>query len=130
MHFLKISKNLIGSAFFLPREILKNIDMPQQKPWHLPTAEANFKCWLTFLRFYLRANIKKTEALRIGHFKQSNLTEYNASRMPVNESFLRVYLMRRCHSKVIYQKCVIFYKYWKQVVVKRLLVKKLLSILQ
>ena len=49
--------------------------------------------------------------------------------MPVNESSLRVYLMRRCHSKVIYQKCVIFYKYWKQLLVKRLLVKKVLSIL-
>ena len=49
--------------------------------------------------------------------------------MPVNESSLRVYLMRRCHSKVIYRKCVIFYKHWKQSLVKRLLVKKLLSIL-
>ena len=50
--------------------------------------------------------------------------------MPVNKSSLRVYLMRRSHSKVvIYQKCVIFYKYCKELLVKRLLVKKLLSIL-
>ena len=40
-HFFKIPKNLIASAFFLPRQMPKNIDMPQQKPWHLPTAEAN-----------------------------------------------------------------------------------------
>ena len=30
--FFKISNNLITSAFFLPRQILKNIDMPWQKP--------------------------------------------------------------------------------------------------
>ena len=30
--FFKIPKNLITSAFFLPRQILKNIDMPRQKP--------------------------------------------------------------------------------------------------
>ena len=29
--------------FFLPRQILKNVDMPRQKPRHLPTAEANFE---------------------------------------------------------------------------------------
>ena len=40
-HFFKIPKNLIASAFFLPRQMPKNIDMPQQKPWHLPTAKAN-----------------------------------------------------------------------------------------
>ena len=40
--------------------------------------------------------------------------------------------MGRCHSKVIYQKCVFFYKYCKRLLVKRLLVKnkkELLSIL-
>ena len=42
-YFFKISKNLIASAFFLLRQILKNIDMPRQKPRHLPTAEANFE---------------------------------------------------------------------------------------
>ena len=43
-YFFKISKNSIASAFFfLPRQILKNIDMPWQKPWHLPTAKANFE---------------------------------------------------------------------------------------
>ena len=30
--FFKISKNFFTSAFFLPRQILKNIDMPRQKP--------------------------------------------------------------------------------------------------
>ena len=30
--------------FFLPRQILKNVDIPWQKPWHLPTVEANSKC--------------------------------------------------------------------------------------
>ena len=30
--FFKISNNLITSASFLPRQILKNIDMPWQKP--------------------------------------------------------------------------------------------------
>ena len=30
--FLKISKNLIASAFFLSSQILKKIDMPLQKP--------------------------------------------------------------------------------------------------
>ena len=42
-YFFKISKNLIASAFFLLRQILKNIDMPRQKPRHLPTAEVNFE---------------------------------------------------------------------------------------
>ena len=41
------------------------------------------------------------------------------------ESSLRVYLMRRSH----YQKCVIFRKYWKELLGKKLLVKKLLSVL-
>ena len=31
-HFFKIPKNLITSAFLLPGQILKNIDMPRQKP--------------------------------------------------------------------------------------------------
>ena len=31
-YFFKITKNLITSAFLLPRQILKNIDMPLQKP--------------------------------------------------------------------------------------------------
>ena len=39
----KISKNSITWAFPLSRQILKNIDMPQQKPRHLLTAEANFE---------------------------------------------------------------------------------------
>ena len=29
-YFFKIPKDLITSAFFLPRQILKNIDMPRQ----------------------------------------------------------------------------------------------------
>ena len=37
-------KNLVASAFSLPRQILKNIDIPWQKPWHLPTAKANSEC--------------------------------------------------------------------------------------
>ena len=36
-----LGKVLTASAFFLPRQILKNIDMPRQKPWHLLTAEVN-----------------------------------------------------------------------------------------
>ena len=32
IYLFKIPKNLITSAFFLPREILKNIDMPGQNP--------------------------------------------------------------------------------------------------
>ena len=31
-YFFKIPKNLITSACFLPRQILKSIDMPRQKP--------------------------------------------------------------------------------------------------
>ena len=31
-YFFKIPKNLITSAFFLPSQILKNKDMPRQKP--------------------------------------------------------------------------------------------------
>ena len=31
-YFFKNPKNLITSAFFLARQILKNIDMPRQKP--------------------------------------------------------------------------------------------------
>ena len=30
-HFFKIAKNLITRRMFLPRHILKNIDIPQQK---------------------------------------------------------------------------------------------------
>ena len=37
-------KNSIASAFFLSRQILKNIVMPQQKPQYLLTAEANSEC--------------------------------------------------------------------------------------
>ena len=43
-YFFKIPKNLIASAFFLVRQILENIDMPQQKSWYLLTAKANFEC--------------------------------------------------------------------------------------
>ena len=32
--------------FFLPRQILKNVDMPRQKPQHLSTAEANFERYI------------------------------------------------------------------------------------
>ena len=43
--FFKILiKHLIALAFFLPRQILKNIDIPLQKPRHLPITKANFKC--------------------------------------------------------------------------------------
>ena len=45
-YFFKISKNSVASAFFLPRQMLKNIDMPRQNPRHLPTVEANFVRWL------------------------------------------------------------------------------------
>ena len=41
--FLMSPKNSIASAFFLPRQILKNIDMPRQKPQQ-STAEANSEC--------------------------------------------------------------------------------------
>ena len=43
--FVKIPKDLIASAIkliSLLRQILKNIDIPWQKPRHLPIAEANF----------------------------------------------------------------------------------------
>ena len=40
--FLKKTK-IIAWAFFLPRQIVKNIDMPRQNPRHLPAAEANFE---------------------------------------------------------------------------------------
>ena len=43
--------------------------------------------------------------------------------MLASESSLRVYLMGRFHSKVIYQKCVFFTEYWKPLLVKRKLVK-------
>ena len=51
-YFFKIPKKLLTSAFFfffyflffLPRQILKDIDMPRQKPQNLQTAEANFNC--------------------------------------------------------------------------------------
>ena len=42
-HFFKIPKNLIASAFFLLRQMLKIIGMPWQKPQHLLTAKANFE---------------------------------------------------------------------------------------
>ena len=50
-YFFKILiKHLIASAFFLPRQILKTIDMPRQKPRHLPIAEVNFECWVFLLQ--------------------------------------------------------------------------------
>ena len=42
-YFFKIPKNLTPSEFFLPRQILKNIYMPRQKPRPLPTAKTNFE---------------------------------------------------------------------------------------
>ena len=51
-YFFKIPKNLITSAYFLPRQILKNIDMPQQKPlmlhwWNLLIESLKMIMWLT-----------------------------------------------------------------------------------
>ena len=43
--------------------------------------------------------------------------------MPANESSLRVNLRGKFHSKTIYQKCLFNYKYWKRLLVKKLLVK-------
>ena len=43
-YFFKIPKNSIASRFFLPSQILKNVDMPLQNPRHLLTAEWNFDC--------------------------------------------------------------------------------------
>ena len=37
-NFFKIPKNSVASAFFLPTQILKNIEMPRQNPRHLPNA--------------------------------------------------------------------------------------------
>ena len=50
--FFKIPKNLITSVFFLPRQILKNIDMPRQKPlmlhwWNLLIESLKMIMWLT-----------------------------------------------------------------------------------
>ena len=42
--FFMSPKNSIASAFFLPRQIQKNIDMPRQKLLHLLTAKANSEC--------------------------------------------------------------------------------------
>ena len=41
--FYKIPKNSFALAFFLSRQILKNIDIPWQNPQHLPIAKANFE---------------------------------------------------------------------------------------
>ena len=49
IYFLRFLRNLLASAFFLLRQILQNIDMPQQKPCHLLTAEANFEHWTIFI---------------------------------------------------------------------------------
>ena len=43
--------------FFLQRQILKNIDISQQKPRHLPTAEANFKPGLFFFFFFFAERV-------------------------------------------------------------------------
>ena len=42
-YFFKIPKHLIASAFFLPRQVLKNIDMSRQKPRYLANTKVNFK---------------------------------------------------------------------------------------
>ena len=42
-YIFSIPKNLIASASFLSRKILKNVDVTWQKPRHLPTAETNFE---------------------------------------------------------------------------------------
>ena len=36
-------KNIIIIIIQFPRQILKNVDMPWQKPRHLPTAETNLE---------------------------------------------------------------------------------------
>ena len=50
--FLKTPKNLIASEIFLPRQILKIIDIPWQKPRHLPITEANFEHWSRHFYFH------------------------------------------------------------------------------
>ena len=42
LRFLRIQLSL-HSFFFFAKPDTKNIDMPRQKPPHLPTAEANFE---------------------------------------------------------------------------------------
>ena len=42
-YFFKVPKNSFASVFFLPRETLKNIDMPRKNPRHFPVAEANYE---------------------------------------------------------------------------------------
>ena len=42
--FLKIPTNSIALAFFLLRQVLKNIDMPRQNPRHLKTGKTTFEC--------------------------------------------------------------------------------------
>ena len=41
---------------FLQKQILQNIDMLQQKPWHLPTAKASFECRCFIDVFYKYMN--------------------------------------------------------------------------
>ena len=57
-YFCKIPKNLIVSAFFLPRQILKNVDMPRQKPTQISNAalvklieSLKMIMWLTCVAF-------------------------------------------------------------------------------
>ena len=67
MYFFKIRKNLIVSAFHLPRQILKNIDIPRQKPRHLPTAEANFEPCSYEIFFFFSSFLKRHQTLKNCH---------------------------------------------------------------
>ena len=77
-YFFKILiKHLIASAFFLPKQILKNIDLPRQKTQHLPIAEANFERWgfgkVCFNTYRLLVN--KEHLLHIVHVTRSEVLE-------------------------------------------------------
>ena len=67
-NFFKIPKHLIASVFLLRSQILKNVDMPQQKPQHLPIAEANFECCKVQFAFVLFSCIRYSSFLIFPQF--------------------------------------------------------------
>ena len=67
MYFFKIPKNLIASELYFPRQVLKNIDMPLQKPRHFPTADANFERCPHEIFFFFSSFLKRHQTLKNYH---------------------------------------------------------------
>ena len=110
--FCRILKHLIALAFFLPRPILKNIDMLQQKPQHLPIAKANFKRWIYFFMYFSNMfNIFFWIILWWSFWDSCNF--YQQFHFQLNHQLLLLFFTNiSTHTFSKRQKFIAFYKYF------------------